>query len=120
MSARPTDPRQDELGAIFHALSDGHRRSILHRLERRPCSVSELAAPLPISLAATSKHVQVLERAGLVRKTVEGRRHVCRLDGTALQAAHGWLGRYERFWSARLDDLERRLREDPTVGGDDG
>jgi DNA-binding transcriptional ArsR family regulator len=101
-----------DLGTIFQALSDGHRRHMLRALERRPCSVGELAAPLPITLAAASKHVQVLERAGLVRKTVEGRRHVCHLDGAPLRAAHDWLGRYERFWHDRLDALERRLRDD--------
>ena len=69
-------------------------------------TVGELAAPHPISLAAASKHVRVLERAGLVRRTVHGRRHVCRLDPAPLAAATEHLRFYERFWNARLDALE--------------
>ena len=63
-----------------------------------------------MSLAAASKHVKVLERAGLVRRTVDGRRHVCRLDPGPLASASNWLGFYERFWTRRLDALEDLLQ----------
>jgi DNA-binding transcriptional ArsR family regulator len=112
--ADPEDARRApavaDLGTIFHALSDGHRRSMLEALRGRPHSVGELAAPLPITLAAASKHVQVLEAAGLVVKARDGRRRVCRLDPAPLAAADAYLERYRRFWNNRLDDLERALR----------
>lgn len=74
-------------------------------------SVGQLAERHPISLAAASKHIKALELAGLIRREVRGRVHMCRLDPGPLAGAHEWLGVYERFWSARLDDLERLLRE---------
>jgi DNA-binding transcriptional ArsR family regulator len=94
------------LDGVFHALADPTRRAMVRRLSDGECTVSELAAPFSISLAASSKHVQVLERAGLVRRTVEGRRHVCRLDPEPLAAATGWLDYYQSFWAPRLDRLE--------------
>jgi len=101
------------LDAVFHALGDATRRRMLRDLaaagER---SVSELAAPFAMSLAAASKHVKALERAGLVRRTVAGRKHICRLEARPLQGAHEWLGFYERFWSGRLDILEGLLRQE--------
>lgn len=83
-------------------------------------SVGELAAPFAMSLAAASKHVKALERAGLVRRTVKGRTHLCRLDPEPLARAHAWLGLYQRFWSDRLDTLEGLLRQedDATRMGD--
>jgi DNA-binding transcriptional ArsR family regulator len=92
--------------AVFHAMADPTRRAMLRRLADGEHTVGELAAPHPISLAAASKHVRVLERAGLVRRTVHGRRHVCRLDPAPLAAATEHLRFYERFWTARLDALE--------------
>lgn len=65
-----------------------------------------------MSLAAASKHIKVLESAGLIRREVRGRTHLCRLDPGPLASAHQWLGFYERFWSGRLDALERLLREE--------
>ncbi len=65
-----------------------------------------------MSLAAASKHIKALETAGLVRREVRGRTHVCRLDPAPLRAAHGWLAEYERFWTTRLDTLDRLLREE--------
>jgi DNA-binding transcriptional ArsR family regulator len=96
----------ERLDAVFHALADPTRRAMVRRLAEREQTVSELAAPYPISLAAASKHVKVLERAGLVRRTVHGRRHVCRLDPAPLAAATRHLRFYERFWTDRLDALE--------------
>ncbi len=74
-------------------------------------TVSELAEPFEMSLAAASKHIQALERAGLLAREVQGRTHVCRLAPDALQDAHDWFRDYERFWSGRLDALERELKK---------
>jgi DNA-binding transcriptional ArsR family regulator len=98
--------RQSEhLDSVFHALADPTRRAMLHSLARGEHTVSELAGPFRMSLAAASKHVKTLERAGLVRRTVQGRTHVCRLDPGPLAEAHDWLRFYERFWNERLDAL---------------
>lgn len=75
-------------------------------------TVSQLAEPFAISLAAASKHIKALESAGLIRREVRGRTHICHLDPGPLASAHEWLGYYERFWISRLDILERLLRED--------
>lgn len=95
---------------VFHALAHDARRAILTRLASGDLTVGQLAEPFSMSLEATSKHIRVLERAGLVRRTVEGRRHVCRLDARPLASAAGWLRFYERFWTERLDALEQMLR----------
>lgn len=88
---------------------------MLSHLVRGELSVGELAAPFSMSLAGASKHIKVLENAGLVRRTVRGRTHRCRLEAARLAEAHRWLNRYERFWTARLDALETALRaEDQT------
>jgi DNA-binding transcriptional ArsR family regulator len=112
--------RAVSLDAVFHALADPHRRDILGALGAGPLSVGQLGEPLPISLAATSKHVRVLERAGLVRKQVAGRLRLCHLDAAALRAAHDWVGRYERFWSRRVDALEAALHADGVEMGGTG
>jgi DNA-binding transcriptional ArsR family regulator len=96
---------------VFHALASDARRDMLARLAAGELTVGQLAAPLAMSLAAASKHVHVLERAGLIRRTVRGRQHVCRLDPEPLAAVHHWLAFYERFWDERLDALETTLRE---------
>jgi DNA-binding transcriptional ArsR family regulator len=97
------------LDAVFHALAHDVRREMVRRLAAGPLSVGELAAPLEMSLAAASKHVKVLEQAGLVGRTVDGRRHVCRLRAAPLAGAAGWLSHYERFWDERLDSLQAVL-----------
>ena len=94
------------VGAVFHALAHDARREMLGRLASGELTVGELAEPLTMSLAAASKHVKVLERAGLVRRTVHGRRHVCRLEPGPLATASEWLHFYESFWNKRLDALE--------------
>lgn len=105
--------RNDGLGAVFFALSDTSRRSMVGALaENEALTVGELAAPLPMSLAAASKHLRVLERAGLVSRRVEGRRHVCRLERAPLADAEAWIAHYRRFWSHRLDLLEARLTDE--------
>ncbi len=98
---------------VFHALAHEARREMLGRLASGELTVGELARPLAMSLAAASKHVKVLERAGLVHRTVDGRRHVCRLEPGPLASAAAWLRFYERFWSERLDALEDLLRSGP-------
>jgi DNA-binding transcriptional ArsR family regulator len=103
----------EQLDAVFHALADPTRRAMIRTLAEREQTVGELAAPYPISLAAASKHVKVLERAGLVRRTVHGRRHVCRLEAQPLAAATDHLRFYERFWNRRLDALESFVNPSP-------
>ncbi|MDQ6849705.1 MAG: metalloregulator ArsR/SmtB family transcription factor [Actinomycetota bacterium] len=99
-----------EMDAVFHALAHEARRAMLTRLADRELTVGELSAPLAMSLAAASKHVKILERAGLVRRTVDGRRHVCRLEAAPLASATAWLSFYERHWVERLDALEDLFR----------
>lgn len=113
-----------QLNSIFHALGDATRRRMLQELANGERTVSQLAEPFDISLAAASKHIKVLEKAGLIRREVHWRTHVCRLEPGPLATAHEWLGFYERFWTDRLDVLDRLLREEdaansPTPKGDD-
>jgi DNA-binding transcriptional ArsR family regulator len=105
-------PDSESLDQVFQALSDPTRRAMLGELAARPRTVGELAAPFDISLAGASKHIQVLERAGLVRREVQGRVHTCHLEARPLHAGAEWLRHYERFWNRRLDALEALLRAD--------
>ncbi len=105
------EARDQALDAVFHALADPTRRSILRMLAERPHGLSELAPAFPISAVAVSKHVRTLEAAGLVARQVQGRSHLCRLEPMALLTAHRWLQAYERFWSERLDALEGLLEK---------
>ena len=100
------------LDSVFHALGDATRRQMLRDLSRGERTVGQLAQPFAISLAAASKHIKALESAGLIRREVRGRTHHCRLEPGPLAGAHEWLGFYERFWTGRLDALERLLREE--------
>ncbi len=100
------------LDPVFHALGDATRRRMLRRLADGEQTVGQLAEPFAISLAAASKHIKTLETAGLIRREVRGRTHVCRLEPGPLASAHEWLGFYERFWTDRLDVLDRLLREE--------
>lgn len=101
-----------ELDAVFHALGDATRRRMLLELSEGERTVGQLAKPFAISLAAASKHIKTLEHAGLIRREVRGRTHVCRLEPGPLASAHEWLSFYERFWTERLDILARLLREE--------
>src|SRR5271156_7072435 len=92
-----------ELSHVFHALSDPTRRSMLLELACGERTVGQLAQPFAISLAAASKHIKVLESAGLIRREVRGRTHLCRLGPGPLASAQEWLSFYERFWTGRLD-----------------
>ena len=112
------------LTRTFGALADPTRRALLARLrEAETLSVSELAAPLPMSLPAVMKHIDVLSGAGLVTRVKEGRTVHCRLVPEPIREAMDWLARYERFWSASLDRLAEFLeaesdltQEPPTQG----
>jgi DNA-binding transcriptional ArsR family regulator len=101
-----------DLNTVFHALGDATRRRMLSDLAGGDRTVSQLAEPYEMSLAAASKHIKALEKAGLIRREIQGRTHVCRLDPAPLAGAHEWLSFYERFWTGRLDTLERLLREE--------
>ena len=113
-----------QLDTVFHALRDATRRRMLRELAGGERTVGQLAAPFAISLAAASKHIKALETAGLIRREVRGRTHLCRLDPGPLASAHQWLSVYERFWTDRLDVLAHLLRAEdagktPTPKGDD-
>ena len=101
-----------QIDMVFHALSDATRRHMLLELAEGERTVGQLARPHAMSLAAASKHVKVLENSGLVRREILGRTHLCRLDPGPLATAHEWLSFYERFWTGRLDALERLLKDD--------
>ena len=103
--------QEARLDAVFHALADPTRRAMLRQLADGERNIGELAAPFRMSLAGASKHVRVLEGAGLVRRKVQGRTHICRIEAAPLAAADEWLRFYQQFWSARLDALERELRK---------
>jgi DNA-binding transcriptional ArsR family regulator len=100
------------LDAVFHALGDATRRQMLRDLAGGERTVGQLAQPFAISLAAVSKHIKALENAGLIRREVRGRTHLCRLEPGPLASAHQWLAFYESFWTGRLDVLERLLRNE--------
>jgi DNA-binding transcriptional ArsR family regulator len=105
------------LDATFGALSDGTRRGILARLASGESSVSELAAPYEMSLAAVSKHLRVLESAGLVQRRKDGRVHRCRLIAEPMKDAADWIERYRLFWEKQFDALARFLEESQTKEG---
>jgi DNA-binding transcriptional ArsR family regulator len=100
------------LDTVFHALADATRRQMLRQLSEGHQTVGELAQPHAISLAASSKHIRTLESAGLIRREVRGRTHVCRLEPGPLASANAWLRYYESYWTERLDVLDRLLRDD--------
>src|SRR5438270_561343 len=87
------------------------RRAIVAALAQKPATVGQIAAPFPVSLNAVSKHIMVLERAGLIEREVVGREHRCQLKPEPLRQATEWLEHYRRFWDVRLDALERHILE---------
>jgi len=101
----------ERLNATFSALADPTRRAILARLSAGETSVTELADPFDMSLPAISKHLKVLERAGLVARGRDAQWRPCRLDATPLKDAADWLERYRRFWEESFDRLDDYLRE---------
>jgi DNA-binding transcriptional ArsR family regulator len=94
------------LDRVFSAVSDPTRRAILARLADSDARVTDIAGDFPISLNSTSKHIRVLENAGLVRRTVRGREHILTLDAAPLADAAGWIDHYRRFWSEQLASLD--------------
>lgn len=100
------------LDLVFRALGDSTRRAMLSRLADGELTVGELAEPYRMSLAAAAKHIQALERAGLVRKRAEGRIHYCRINPKPLAKANEWLRAYERLWDDRLAKLARMVEAD--------
>ncbi len=106
---------QERLDTVFSALSDPTRRAILQRLTRGEATVTQVAAPFETSLPAISKHLKVLEGAGLIARRREGRTHYLRLVATPLQDAAEWLNTYRWFWESQFDSLAQFLDE----GGDE-
>ena len=104
------------LDAVFSALADPTRREILARLSQGEASVSELAEPFEMSLPAVSKHLGVLEEAGLLIREKDGRVRHCRLVAEPMQEAFEWIARYGRFWEEQFDSLQRYLAEHPDEG----
>ena len=94
------------LDHVTLAISDPTRRAIIGRLARGPARISDVAAPFSMSLTGVCKHVRVLERAGLVRRTREGRENTLELSAEPLREVARWISKYERFWNSRLDRLE--------------
>lgn len=103
----------ERLDMTFAALADPTRRGMLASLALGEKSIGELAAPYAMSFAGASKHVQALERAGLVERRKAGRQQLCRLRAEPLREADQWLKQWESFWNARLDALEALLKETP-------
>jgi DNA-binding transcriptional ArsR family regulator len=95
----------DRLDAVFHALGDRTRRALLARLARRPAMITELADPFDMSLPAVSRHIRVLEDAGLVTRSVDGRTHRCSLNPKPFKTIEGWLIHYRKFWEDNLAAL---------------
>ena len=96
----------------FSALADPTRRAILERLSHGESAVSELAAPFPSSLPAISKHLRVLEGAGLIARRNVGRQRICRITPAAMDTAAEWMDHYRRFWTEQLDELDAYLTSD--------
>jgi DNA-binding transcriptional ArsR family regulator len=103
-SSRPLD-------LVFSAVADPMRRAILEKLGRGPARVTEIARQFPVSLNAVSKHVMVLERAGLLQREVQGRDHILSIDPRPFNQAELWMSKVRQFWEVRLDALERHVIE---------
>lgn len=100
------------LDRVFQALADPTRRAMIERLSRGPASVSQLAEPLPLTLAAVVQHLQVLEQSGVVRTEKVGRVRTCRLEERGLAAAEGWITQRRASWERRLDRLGELLADE--------
>jgi DNA-binding transcriptional ArsR family regulator len=101
----------DDLSSTFAALADPTRRAILARLAAGEATVNELAEPFPISLQAVSKHLKVLERAGLITRGRDAQWRPCRLEPAPLETANQWIERHRAVWEARFDRLDAHLRD---------
>ena len=103
--------RSGELDRVYGALANASRRRLLERLAPSPARVTDLAERFEMSLAGVSKHIRVLEDAGLISREVQGREHRLSLEPGPLAGAAAWLSHYRRFWEERLELLDRRIRE---------
>ncbi len=110
----------DQLSRTFSALADPTRRAILARLASGQCSVTEIAQPFDMSLPAISKHLKVLERAGLIARGREAQWRPCRLDAGPLKEVADWVGGYRAFWEGGFDRLDDYLTELQSKGESDG
>lgn len=99
------------LDNLFHALADPTRRSMLQALALQNLSIGELAEPFEMSLTAASKHIRVLEQAGLINRKVQGRNHICELNAAPMHGGLEWIQHYQRFWNQQLDTLEQLLQK---------
>jgi DNA-binding transcriptional ArsR family regulator len=111
MSSRAANAKEEKLDAIFSALGDSTRRKILARLARGSTTITELAEPFAMTLPAVSKHLRVLENAGLVKRHREGWYHHCHLETRPLEEANAFLARYRPFWENTLDALAKYVEE---------
>jgi DNA-binding transcriptional ArsR family regulator len=102
--------RSADLDQVFFAMADPTRRAILNELRKGPARVTEIARPFLVSLNAVSKHLMVLERAGLIEREIRGREHYCHLTAGPLHQAATWLSHYREFWEVRMDALEAHLK----------
>lgn len=101
----------ENLNDLFHALADPTRRAMLQALAGQSLSVGDLAKPFDMSLAAASKHIRVLEQAGLINRQVIGRSHICELNAGPMHGGLEWIQHYQRYWNRQLDTLEELLNK---------
>jgi DNA-binding transcriptional ArsR family regulator len=104
---------QHRLNLAFGALSHPIRRGILARLSTGEATIAELAKPFKVSAPAITKHMRILEKAGLLSRTIQGREHRCRLEHHRMKEAETWIEHHRTFWNERFDALERYLKENP-------
>lgn len=102
---------ENDLDLIFHALSDQTRRSLLQKVRSKPMRVTDLAQDYDVSLNAISKHLRVLEKAKLIKRNIEGRVNFCESNPKELMKAEEWLETYQKFWSDKLNRLEKFVNE---------
>lgn len=107
----PPEDQEDTLSLTFAALSDPTRRAILLRLRRGEATVTDLAAPFSLSLPAITKHLKVLERAGLITRSRESKWRPSRIDAGPLKEAAAWIGQYRDLWEAQFDRLDAYLQQ---------
>ena len=105
-------PTSQQLDKVFFALADGTRRGILARLAQGSTTIGELAAPFQISKPAISRHMKILEKAGLIERTISGRHHHCTLTTSGLKTAEDWLNFHRRFWESRFEALSALLQKE--------
>jgi DNA-binding transcriptional ArsR family regulator len=107
IASAPPPTLDDRLDLVFQALANRTRRELLRRVSAGPARVTDLAAPFGMSLPAVSKHLGILERAGLIERSVKGREHSCALGAAPMASAADWLAAYRVFWEANLDSLAK-------------